>query len=238
MDRVYFFSDVHLGAHSEETEQKKISRLTSFLQQLKGKADYLYIVGDLYDFWFEYRTVVPKVNLRVLSALLQLVDAGVKIFYFTGNHDLWHKHYLAKEIGLTFFHEPQMIMHNKLKFFVAHGDGLTAGQWKLRLMKQIMANGLNQSLFRLLHPDFGISLMQAYSKYSKSSGENKFMAAYRKLAHEKIDAGLDAVIVGHAHVPCFENIKGKHFICLGDWIENFTYLELLPNSFQLRTWEG
>ncbi len=236
MERLYFISDVHLGAHSGEIEKKKISRLTSFLTSIKNRADILYIVGDLFDYWFEYSRTIPKVNLKVLSALNQLVEAGTEVRYFTGNHDLWHETYLQTETGIKIYREPLAVTHNSLRLFIAHGDGITQREWKMRLVKRIMQNRTNVFLYRLLHPDIGLRLMQFWSHKSKKKGDNRYTQAYREFAQKKHAAGFDLFIMGHTHKPTIENQSGKYFINLGDWVKNFTYLQLVDATPKLKTW--
>ncbi len=238
MDRVYFISDAHLGAHSGEIETLKISRLHSFLEAIRQNADVLYIVGDLYDFWFEYRSAIPKVNLKILSMLSRLMEEGTEVRYFTGNHDLWQGEFLAQEIGIKFYDHPSIVQHNALKLFVAHGDGLTPGQWQMRLLKRVLRNGSNIFLYRLLHPDLGIPIARFFSLRSKEKPGNKYLAEYREFAMHKLDDGVDAVILGHTHDPLFENVGSKYYINLGDWVTNFTYLHLVDKKLELKTWHG
>lgn len=237
MDRVYFISDVHLGAHSESLESAKIARLTSFLKSIKEKADYLYVVGDLYDFWFEYRKAIPKISLKVAAGLCQLVESGTVVRYFTGNHDLWQDKYFVEEVGVELYHEPASVVHNDLKLFVAHGDGLAAGERKLRFIKKIFKNRQNIFLYRLIHPDIGIPLARYVSGRSKAKGKNPYIAQYREFALKKLEDGFDAVILGHSHEPVLECSGSKYYINLGDWVTCFTYLQLTEKSFNLKTWE-
>jgi len=238
MESIFFISDAHLGAHSDKLEHTKICRLISFLKSIEQQADYLYIVGDLYDFWFEYRRAIPKVNLRLLGTLAHLVDQGTKIRYLTGNHDLWHESYLVEQTGVELFHEALEIEHNALKLFVAHGDGLTPGQRKLRLTKRILKNRTNIFLYKLIHPDIGIPLAGFFSHRSKKKGLNKYVAEFRTFARDKLADGFDAVILGHTHQPAIEQVGEGFYINLGDWVSSFTYLELAGQEFSLKSWKG
>ncbi|MFQ5750854.1 MAG: UDP-2,3-diacylglucosamine diphosphatase [bacterium] len=236
MERIYFISDAHLGAHSPEIEKLKITNLISFFTAIQDKADLLYIVGDLFDFWFEYRKAIPKVNLTILFKLQQLVESGVKINYFTGNHDLWLRGYLTEEIGVEIFREPLKTKHNTLDLYIAHGDGLAKGDRVARILQRIFKNRLNIFLYGWLHPDIGIPLAKLISKKSKEKGENPFDEDYRQFALAKLHQGFDGVILGHTHKPLFEKINAKFYVNLGDWIEHFTYLELIGTHFELKTW--
>jgi len=238
MESIFFISDAHLGAHLGNLEHAKVSRLISFLGSIEGKADYLYIVGDLYDFWFEYRTAIPKVNLRLLAKLMQLVDQGTKVRYLTGNHDLWHETYIAEQTGIEVFHEAMEVEHNALKLFVAHGDGLTPGQRKLRFVKRILRNRTNIFLYKLIHPDFGIPLAGFFSHKSKQKGLNKYVAEFQSFARGKLADGFDAVILGHTHQPAIEKMGRGYYINLGDWVDSFTYLQLTDKKFSLKNWPG
>ncbi len=235
METVYFISDVHLGAHSAEAEHLKLSRLLTFLKSIAAQANHIYIVGDLYDFWFEYFRVIPKIDLRLLVALARLIDDGIRVTYLTGNHDLWQEAYLCDQIGITVRHEPVQVVHNNLKLFVAHGDGLTAGQWKMRFMKRILKNRTNIFLYRLIHPDLGIPIARFFSHRSKKKGENKHISEFEMFAKGKLADGFDAVILGHTHRPHIENVRGGYYVNLGDWVKSFTYLELAGRKFSLKS---
>ena len=236
MDKIYFISDAHLGAHPKEIEKIKVANLISFLNSFQNEADYLYIVGDLYDFWFEYSKAIPKVNLKVLAKLNQLIESGTEVRYLTGNHDLWQNGYLQNEIGVKIYHEPLEANHNSLKLYIAHGDGLIKRNWSLRLQKRIFKNPLNIFLYRLLHPDIGIPLAMKVSAKSKEREERRFEQEYRGFAIAKLNVGFQAVILGHTHVPLFEKINSGFYINLGDWMRKFTYLEMTGKKLQLKSW--
>src|SRR3990172_87657 len=238
MDTIYFISDVHLGGHDKEIEEVIIRRLIAFLKSITGKADYLYIVGDLYDFWFEYYKSIPKVNLKVLAGLNEVIEAGTKVGYFTGNHDVWHDSYFEEELGLQIYHAPLEIYHNQLKLFIAHGDGLAKGEWKIRFIKRVLNNPLNIFLYKILHPDLGIMLASRFSNGRAAPKPNPFHEQYKQLAREKLRQGFDAVVLGHTHMPVFEEYdKNKFYINLGDWVEHFTYLKLTNKKFEFLKWQ-
>jgi len=236
METVYFISDVHLGAQSGENEKYKINKLLSFLNAILGRADFLYIVGDLFDFWFEYRRAVPKVNLKILFKLYQLVESGVKINYFAGNHDVWLRNYLHDEIGIDIIRGPKDIRHNSLTFYVAHGDGVIKRDRKQRLLNRIFKNRFNIFLYRLIHPDIGIPLASTIARRSQKRRSYDHESAYRRWALAKLEDGYDGVVVGHTHKPVFERIGLKYYVNLGDWIDDFTYLEVIGDAVQLKTW--
>lgn len=236
MKTIYFISDVHLGGHQEDVEKNKVKNLCSFFDEISGEADILYIVGDFYDFWFEYARAIPKINIKTLTALTKLIESGTEVRYFTGNHDIWHESFFENELGVKIYHHPQIVSHNQLKIFIAHGDGLTKGEWKLRLIKRIFKNKVNIFLFRLLHPDFGIAITRLLSR-GRREKPNPFVEDYRQFANEKLSNGFDAVILGHTHTPAFEEYdKNKYYINLGDWIRNFNYLKLSGKKFEFAQW--
>lgn len=236
MERVYFISDVHLGAHKREHEQRKTERLTSFLRSILGRADTLYIVGDLFDFWFEYRHAIPKVNLKVLFRLQQFIEAGGNLVYLAGNHDLWLDDYLDRELGITVQHAPIIANHNSARFFIAHGDGLIKNDRRVRALNHIFHSRINIFLYRLLHPDLGIPLAKYVAGKSRERGENPFDAEYRNFALSKLQEDFDVVILAHTHKPLFERRDSKYYINLGDWTEHFTYLEVIGDSISLKSW--
>jgi len=229
-------SDVHLGGHAAEIEKQKIESLLSFLEAVQDQADLLYIVGDLYDFWFEYRRVIPKMDLKVLFKLRRLVESGVQIIYLAGNHDIWLGSYLANEIGITIHHGPLVVEHNSLKLYIAHGDGLAKRDHLVRFLNFLFKNRLNVFLYRLIHPDLGIPFAHFIANISRGKGDNPYDADYREFARAKWSEGYDVVILGHSHIPVFEKVQDKYYINLGDWIEHFSYLELSNTQPLLKTW--
>ena len=236
MSRIYFISDVHLNAHSSEVEACKIARLIPFFEHVQATSKCLYIVGDLYNFWFEYRYVIPRVNLKVLAKLSQLVASGTAVHYLTGNHDLWHRTYLVEEIGLHLYHAPVMATHNQLNLYIAHGDDLLESDRKLIWLRRVFESKINNVLFRWLHPDIGIPLAHWLTDKSALKGENKYDAEYRRFAISRLQEGADAVILGHTHKPICELMDGKYYVNLGEWIHKFTYLEIQDKQFELKTW--
>ncbi|MFQ5636557.1 MAG: UDP-2,3-diacylglucosamine diphosphatase [bacterium] len=238
MKKVYFISDVHLGAHPPRLEQAKIDKLVSFLSHIQKDAQRLYIVGDLYDHWFEYRKAIPKVNLKVLFTIQQLAEAGVEVIYFTGNHDQWLGDYLEGELDVTICREPLCAEHNHLKLYIAHGDGLIKRDMRVRILNRIFRNRVNMLFYRWLHPDLGLPFMKYIAAKSRQKSENAFDDEYFAFAKSKLEEGFDGVILGHTHKPLFREINSKHYINLGDWCYYFTYLVLTGTAFELKTWSG
>lgn len=238
MDSVYFISDAHLGAKGTGDEGVRHHRLIGFLRHLQGRADYLYIVGDFFDFWFEYRHAIPKINLKIVAQLVRLVEEGTTVRYLAGNHDVWLRDYLEGEIGLTIARGPLEVVHNGLRVYVAHGDDLVQQDRKHRFLRRLFTHPLNVFLYRWLHPDLGIPLARFFSHLSRQKGPYPYEAENREFALEKLSGGFDCVILGHSHNPTLEVIDGKYYVNLGDWLQNFTYLELSADGPQLRRWSS
>jgi UDP-2,3-diacylglucosamine hydrolase len=166
--KIYFLSDFHLGAPNQAQSHLREKRLVRFLQNAKKDASAIFIVGDIFDFWFEYKTVVPKGFVRLLGCLAELSDAGIELHIFTGNHDLWMKNYLTEELNAKIYFEPAEFTLASKKFFIGHGDGLGPGDQGYKFMKKIFTNPLCKWLFGWLHPDLGIQLANYFSSKSRA----------------------------------------------------------------------
>lgn len=230
--KIYFASDQHLGAPDESVSRIREIRFINWLDEIKKDCQYLFLVGDLFDFWFEYRQVVPRGFVRTLGKLAELSDAGIKIFFWTGNHDLWMRDYLEKEINATVFKDRMAFEINRKRFFIAHGDGLGPGDIGYKRMKKVFTNKFAQFLFYLLHPDFAVWLGITMSRKNRLiSGEddvkflgeeNEWLAIY---ARKKLEMEyFDYFIFGHRHLPMQIDLgENSKYINLGDWIQHFTY---------------
>ena len=156
--KIYFASDNHLGAPADDISRVREKKFVNWLDFIKKDASSIFLLGDLFDFWFEYKTVVPKGFTRVLGKLAEISDSGIKINFFVGNHDLWMRDYFQKELGIEVHHKPLKIKINESKFFLAHGDGLGPGDIGYKLMKRVFTNPVSKWFFHWLHPDIGVSL--------------------------------------------------------------------------------
>lgn len=239
---IFFISDSHLGSQDRERENYKSQKLLSFLDHIKSRAEALYIVGDLFDFWFEYRHVIPKYNPLIIWKLAELVHGGVSVHYVAGNHDYWLGSFLENQVGMTIHVEPVDINHMHQKIFIAHGDGIIKKDRGYRILKKILRNPLSILLFRLLHPDWGVSLANLVSRASRTASENKeldreFLEDIKNFVYEKFESGFDYVILGHLHCPTVERENGKVYINLGDWMRHFTYGLLKDEKLTLNYWE-
>lgn len=237
----YFFSDVHLGLGTRSSEKLKEDRLLGFLKSILPETDSLFILGDLFDFWFEYQTVIPKGFHRTLAALQEFTDRGAKVHYLAGNHDFWMGEFFHTELGMELHFDPfEMTVEGKRIYF-HHGDGLAKHDTGYKLIKPVLRNRLNILLYRWLHPDLGVRLARGSSRTSraytshKHYGEEEGMLEY---AREHIARGIDIVMMGHRHKPNVVPIDGGMYMNLGDWITYNTYAELADGTVRLKTWDG
>jgi UDP-2,3-diacylglucosamine hydrolase len=243
--KYYFFSDVHLGLKSKEIEKQKEKRLVKFLEAIADDAREIFIVGDLFDCWIEYRRVIPKGYFNLLSILNKISESGININFLSGNHDFWLNTYLRDEVGMKTFYEPIDIVLDGKRFFIAHGDGLAKGDTGYKILKKILRSRFNQFLYSLIHPDIGLYLAQGSSKTSRSHSSEVHESsnvAMKQFGFEKIKEGFDYVIMGHFHKP--QKIKvlngsgEKYYITLGDWIDNNSYGVYINGVFDLKLWPG
>lgn len=244
--KVYFLSDFHLGAPTEVESRKREDRLVRFLQDARKDAAMIFIVGDIFDFWFEYKTVVPKGYVRLLGTLAQIADEGIQLHIFTGNHDLWMNDYLSKELNAKVYFEPHQFTFNDTSFLIGHGDGLGPGDKGYKRLKKIFTNPVCQWLFRWLHPDAGIQLANYFSQKSRAKtgnsdeiflGEDKeWLILYTKEKAKTMS--VDFFVFGHRHYAIDFKINDKsRYINLGDWIRLNTYAVFDGQNMQLLTWE-
>jgi UDP-2,3-diacylglucosamine hydrolase len=245
--KIYFLSDFHLGAPNAAESLVREKKIIQFLNEIKQDAAQIFIVGDLFDFWYEYRKVVPRGFVRILGKLAELTDAGIPIHFFVGNHDMWMKDYFQKEMNILVYFEPAVFEFNGKKFLVGHGDGLGPGDHGYKFIKKIFRNPICQWLFRWLHPDIGVAMANFFSKTSRASqdthkpflGEDKeWLIIY---ANEKLKKcpHIDYFIFGHRHLAQDLVLRdGKsRYINLGHWFGEGNYAffdgaELLLKKFE------
>lgn len=244
--KVYFASDQHFGAPTPELSKPREAKFLKWLDEIKKDAQVLFLMGDLFDFWHEWKYVVPKGYVRVLGKLAELKDSGIEVYFFVGNHDLWMKDYLEEEIGIPVFFDKQYFTIQNKKFLLAHGDGLGPGDKGYKRMKKVFTHPLAQWAFRWLHPDIAMKIAIYFSTKNKMIsgiedqqylGEDKeFLILYSK---EKLKTeDLDYFVYGHRHLPMvLELSKGAQYVNLGDWITYFTYGEFNGESFSLNSFE-
>jgi UDP-2,3-diacylglucosamine hydrolase len=244
--KIYFASDLHLGAPNTQSSLKREKHFIKWLNQIEPGLGELYLVGDIFDFWFEYKHAVPKGFVRLLGKLAEIADKGIPIHFFIGNHDMWAFDYLPKEIGVKMYREPIEREINGKQFFIGHGDGLGPGDRKYKMLKKVFANPACQWLFGWIHPNLGIGLANYWSKKSRiSTGgydkqflgqENEWLAQYceRKLQHKH----YDYFIFGHRHLPLDLKVgQNSKYINLGDWIQDFTFAVFDGEKLELQQFD-
>ncbi|WP_437921027.1 UDP-2,3-diacylglucosamine diphosphatase [Sphingobacterium sp. LRF_L2] len=243
-DKIYFASDFHLGVFPKATSRERERRIISWLDEIKKDAKELYLVGDVFDFWFEYNTVVPRGFIRFLGKLAELADLGIKLTFFKGNHDMWMFGYLKEELGATIIDNELVLTLSEKRFFIHHGDGLGPGDRKYKFLKKFFRSALCQWLFARLHPNLGIGIAQRWSQHSRASNneEERFLGEDREwlihYAKEQLQhTHYDYFIFGHRHVP-YDITLGEHsrIVNLGEWINHFTYAVWDGEQLALKTW--
>jgi UDP-2,3-diacylglucosamine hydrolase len=241
--KVYFLSDFHLGVPNHASSLEREKQIVSFLEQSRKDAAMIFVVGDLFDFWFEYRTVVPKGYVRILGKLAELTDSGIPIHFFVGNHDMWMSGYFEKELNIPVFFENQTYVFNDKTFLIGHGDGLGPGDHGYKFIKKIFRNPICKFLFGLLPPFFGISLANYFSKGSRaitSSSDEQFLGEEKEwlvvYCKEQLQQlHFDYFIFGHRHLPIDVKLNEKsRYINLGDWIRYNSYGEFDGSELHLK----
>jgi UDP-2,3-diacylglucosamine hydrolase len=237
-EAVYFVSDAHLGAEVLRDPEPE-RRLHALLESLPGRAGTLVIGGDLFDFWFEYRTAVPRRYFGTLARLRALREAGIEIHYLTGNHDFWLGHFLADELGVRTHAGALSLEAQGRRLWIHHGDGLIGGDLGYKLLRGVLRNRASIALYGLLHPDLGIPLALRVSRWSRGSRPEKPLDAerlWREIALPRFAEGYDAVVVGHFHHAHERHEPGRDFVLTGDWIGGSTYAVLENGALRLARW--
>ncbi|MCB0581605.1 MAG: UDP-2,3-diacylglucosamine diphosphatase [Phaeodactylibacter sp.] len=248
MKKIYFASDFHLGVDGRLSSREREQQIVRWLDQAKEDAAAIYLVGDVFEFWFEYKTVVPKGHTRVLGKLASLRDAGIPVYFFTGNHDMWMFRYFEEELGIPTYREPVVCELMGKTFFIGHGDGLGPGDHGYKLIKKVFANPLCQWLFERLHPNFGIWLANYWSGKSRGAvkpkkkrflgEEGEWLIAYANRKLESLD--VDYFIFGHRHLPIDFTLKnGKsRYINLGEWMYHNSYAVFDGKNLEIEFFEN
>lgn len=225
--KIYFLSDFHLGAPDADSSVAREKRIVSFLQQARHDAAAIFIVGDMFDFWYEYKTVVPKGYTRLFGKLADITDSGIPVYFFVGNHDMWMSGYFEKELNIPVYHKPEEFSFNGKKFLVGHGDGLGPGDRRYKFLKKIFRSKLCQWMFGALHPSLGMGLANYFSSKSREAtgekdlhflGEDaEWLILYSREVLQK--QHYDFFIFGHRHLPIdFRLNENSRYINLGEWI--------------------
>ncbi len=244
-DKIYFASDFHLGTFPREESRRREQRIVAWLEAIRHDAAELYLLGDIFDFWFEYATVVPKGYIRLLGKLADLADAGTKITLFKGNHDMWMFGYLRDELGATIVSNELVIERGGKSFYLHHGDGLGPGDHRYKTLKKIFRSRLCQWLFARLHPNLGIGIAQRWSANSRLANgrreqllnvDREWLVTY---AREVLETKhYDYFVFGHRHLPLDITLEhGSRYVNLGEWVHFDSYAVFDGNELHLRYWK-
>ena len=241
--KIYFLSDFHLGAPNAQASLIREKKIIKFLDEIKKDAEQIFIVGDLFDFWYEYKKVVPKGYVRILGKLAEITDSGIPIYFFVGNHDMWMKDYFKTELNIPVYFEPHPFTFNNKTFLIGHGDGKGPGDKGYKRMKRVFTNSFSKAIFRWIHPDIGIKLGQYLSVKNKLiSGdedvkflgeENEWLVLYSKRKLET--KHYNYLVFGHRHLPMKITVgENSEYVNLGDWIGYFTYGVFDGENFEIK----
>ena len=247
LKKIYFLSDFHLGAPNFEKSLEREKLIVQFLDEIKEHAFAIFIVGDMFDFWYEYKRVVPKGFVRLLGKLAELTDNGIPIHFFVGNHDMWMKDYLQQELNIPVYFEPKEFRFNDKNFLIGHGDGLGPGDHGYKALKKVFRSPFCQWLFGIFPPYLGMGLADYFRRKSRAAtgsveevflGEDKeWLIIYSKeILKEK---NIDYFIFGHRHLPInFRLTDNSRYINLGDWIQFYTYAVFDGTELYLKSYAG
>jgi UDP-2,3-diacylglucosamine hydrolase len=244
---IYFLSDFHLGAPNAAASLQREKKIVRFLDEIKEQTAALFIVGDLFDFWYEYRKVVPRGYVRLLGKLAAFTDAGIPVHFFVGNHDMWMHDYFQTELGIPVYFEPKEFLFDTKTFYIGHGDGLGPGDNGYKALKKVFRNPVCQWLFGLVPPRIGIGLADYFSRKSRAAtgiSEEHFLGEDREwlITYCKeilVQKEVDYFIFGHRHLPMDYRLSAEsRYINLGDWITFFTYAVFDGTNVQLKTYGG
>lgn len=245
--KIYFASDFHLGVPTFAQSLEREKRVCRWLDSIKADAAEIYLVGDIFDFWYEYRYTVPKGQVRLLGKIAEITDSGIPVHFFVGNHDLWMKDYFIEELSVSIHHHPITRTYNGNVFYIGHGDGLGPGDKGYKFLRKIFASPLCQWLFSRLHPNLAFYIAKRSSKRSRvitGDSDEKFLGAENEwlylFSRDYLKTHkVDYFIFGHRHLPLDLEIEGKaRYINLGEWIQYNTYAVFDGNILELREFKG
>ncbi|WP_121353973.1 UDP-2,3-diacylglucosamine diphosphatase [Flavisolibacter nicotianae] len=245
--KVYFLSDFHLGVPTPGKSREREKLIVQFLDEAAKDAHTIFLVGDMFDFWFEYSTVVPRGYVRLLGKLAELSDAGIQLHFFVGNHDMWVNNYLQQELNMPVYFGPQTFTFNDCRFYIAHGDGLGPGDHGYKALKKLFRSPVSQWLFGVLPPAIGVGTANYFSRKSRKAQEhveesfrgeeNEWLLIYSRGILQK--EHYDFLIFGHRHLPIDYRLgAGSRYINLGEWMNFQTYAVFDGSSLELRSYTG
>ncbi len=245
--KIYFASDVHLGAPALKNNRQREKLFIKWLDQIKNDAKTIYLMGDIFDFWFEYKRVIPRGFTRFFGKMAEICDSGIEVHFFTGNHDIWAFDYLEDELGVIVHHDILKTEIEGKKFFLAHGDALGPYDKGYKILKKVFTNKFLQWCFARLHPNFGIKIAHKWSSYSRLSDGKIEADHFRGVDKEWLvlfansvlkNEHFDYFVFGHRHWPSnIEIDKGARYINTGDWISHFTYAVFDEGKMELKHFE-
>jgi UDP-2,3-diacylglucosamine hydrolase len=239
MSKIFFLSDAHLGAQDKEQEAIKAAQLGSFLRYYAVQDAVLVIVGDLFDFWFEYKHVIPQRHFHIISLLANLCRDGKEIHYMAGNHDFWLGTFMENEVGLHLHPDDYVIQNESGKIYIKHGDGLLKKDHLYRAMKKVLRSPVNSFLYRQLHPDLGVPLALWCSHLSREASKDRSGYSdvdYREFAYTRIAEGYDIVVLGHTHWPALEQYRQGWYVNPGYWMDDFTFAVIDNGTPEVLRW--
>ena len=245
--KLYFASDFHLGAPNFHQSKEREQTIVRWLEAIQPDAHGLFLLGDIFDFWFEYKQVVPKGFLHLQSKLIQLLEKGIFVVFFTGNHDLWMFNYFERELGIPIIRQPISLQINDIHLHIGHGDGLGPGDYTYKFLKKIFTAKIGQTLFSFIHPDIGISLANYWLRNSRKSNEKKdesfqgkeYEWIYQYCQDIEQQRHHDYYVFGHRHLPLEIPLsENSRYYNLGEWISQPHYGLFNGQTFELRTFRN
>jgi UDP-2,3-diacylglucosamine hydrolase len=241
-NKIYFASDFHLGSPNLEASHKREKLIVQWLTEIEKDAKAIYLVGDVFDFWFEYKKVIPKGFVRFLGKLAELTDNGIAIHLFVGNHDLWMQDYLETEVGIKVHHDNITIREEGKELFIGHGDGLGKGDYFYKFLRKIFTSKICQWTFARMHPNFAFSLAHTWSKSGRKSKGASFISNEKEILYgyckeQQSINPVDYYVFGHRHFPLELKVDEKAtYINTGDWLQHYTYAVLDNGKLELKTY--
>ena len=244
--KIYFASDFHLGAPNFEKSLEREKLIVKWLDEIKQDAEEIYLMGDLFDFWFEYKHTIPKGFTRLLGKIAEISDSGIPVHFFTGNHDTWMFDYFPKELGVSVHYEPIVKIYNGKKFYLGHGDGLGPGDKAYKFIKKIFTSKVCQWLFARIHPNTGAGIAKFSSRKSRASTgtadekflgeENEWLVSYSREMLQK--EHFDYFIFGHRHLPLDIKLSDKsRYVNLGEWLNYNSYASFDGEQLELKRYQ-
>ncbi len=245
--KIYFLSDFHLGIDTGASSQERELKVVRFLESIRHEASDIYLMGDVFDFWYEYREVVPKGYIRLLGKLAELADSGIQLHYFIGNHDMWMFDYLADELDVQMYHQETVVQLHGRKLLIGHGDGLGPGDHGYKFIKKVFRNRICQWFFARIHPNLGIAIAKFWSGTSRKQEKmprpwdrgSEWLVSYCE-EQLGLDADIDYFIFGHRHLPIDHLLSNgsSRYVNLGDWMQSYSYAVLEEGELSLRFYDN